>query len=225
MRPLILPARGVAANLALGSAGIQIVSARRAASLPTFVDYTDANGTGGSAYALNVPAGVQDNDHLIIIQSSNNSTADLTVSGWTSQLQFRLTNPTISILTRVASSEPASYTLTGAGGRVALMLAWRGGANTVDVVGAGVNSVTNTRTASSVTTTVAAVLLGMWARDSATDTITSPPATMTQRGVTTANPNKLYAYSEVLTAAGVTGDRSATWNDSGSTSAVLMAIR
>ncbi len=80
-------------------------------------------GTGSSSsLTVNVPSGTANNDVMVAaigVQAGIGSNASITApSGWTQQGTTQQTNGVISlaVFTRVASSEPASYTWTFGGG-------------------------------------------------------------------------------------------------------------
>lgn len=98
---------------------------------------TNSNSNGGTASSLvvNVPAGVQDGDFMLAMGHKNpTSSATLNVpSGWSTFIGPTYANSGITtfIYTRVASSEPASYTWTQSGATPAAIFgvghfAWRG---------------------------------------------------------------------------------------------------
>ncbi|MCP4408275.1 MAG: hypothetical protein GY807_11045 [Gammaproteobacteria bacterium] len=111
-----------------GSGNISFVAAG------TIADATNLKGTTGQV--VSVPAGVQDDDFLIMLSHRANDSGDFnTPSGWTRHTaidgpESAGRDRTTGIFTRVASSEPANYTLThsdGGGERWAsAIVAYRG---------------------------------------------------------------------------------------------------
>jgi hypothetical protein len=101
----------------------------------SFVD-VETNSVSATSITLDVPAGVQDDDLLVIVVTHSESEDNVftTPAGWTllvDELQVGGTPPSIpgtSIYYRVASSEPANYTVTGtfSSGILGALLAYRG---------------------------------------------------------------------------------------------------
>jgi hypothetical protein len=97
-------------------------------------------GTGSAAtsLAVNVPAGVVDGDHLVLfgVTADGDDGAFNALTGWTASVTSFETGgaapspPAMTVWTRIASSEPSSYTITptaGSTGIVGMMIAFSGG--------------------------------------------------------------------------------------------------
>jgi hypothetical protein len=103
----------------------------------TFVAATEAGtGAASTTQVINVPAGVADDDFLLaLIGTADGDTGSVSLSGtWQGPLVNNLNVPTApsppgaSVYWRIASSEPASYTITDteSSGIAGQMLAFRG---------------------------------------------------------------------------------------------------
>ncbi|MCK9496169.1 MAG: hypothetical protein M0R75_11830 [Dehalococcoidia bacterium] len=200
----------------------------------TEVDTTTASGIGTSL-SINVPDGVVDSgapgtrDVLILTVRRTGSTSAIDLSGWeevgtASVSPFRLT-----VLRRVADSEPASYSLSlGANGssKHAVMTAWRGVDNSSplasDVSPSGNANNPTSHVAPEVTTTVANALLNLSIgfEDAIPGTVT-PPSGMD----TTGSVGSLRVFTETVEAAGATGSRTTTTANGVDSARVMFALR
>lgn len=194
-----------------------------------FINGTAAFAVSTTTAICNVPSGVQDNDQLLMFVVTTGGTG-ITVTlpgGWTSILNVTDgTNMRVVIASRIASSEPASYTSTlsgtasAAGGNI---VAIRG----QDLVSAVENSSSNVNTAGTTVTAlgVTAITDGDFIQFFAVGTTASPsytpPSGMTERvdssGTTLAD--------KIQAAAGGTGNQSATGSLSARTIAILVAVK
>ena len=90
---------------------------------PTFVGWAGGASPDTNTFTVDVPAGVQDGDLLVLATAHRNcDIAD--PAGWTERIGVDVSsNEWNHVFTRVASSEPASYTLDPGGGQSAAMIA------------------------------------------------------------------------------------------------------
>lgn len=109
-----------------------------------FAAYTETSNNDINVLTVNVPAGTQNGDLLVIIGFTGGTTSGspptfTTPSGWVSRVDLPLpstaTTPRMTVMTRTASSEPASYALFASetSPMVAYMLRLPGVTNSVDV--------------------------------------------------------------------------------------------
>lgn len=189
-----------------------------------FVSAAHTDSLTGTSCAVNVPAGVADNDLLICV--INGISAVPTAHGsWTTRGTGQETSTNVLCQTRLASSEPASYTWTVPSGRNGgSIFAFRGGFNTADYFDAISSVLYNTTdtTCRAASFTVAAansnlVFLGNYFKSS-TSSFTPPtnPGTFTEHADTWSNDSRFgrCAASLVWTGSGSTGDIDATLADS-----------
>lgn len=172
---------------------------------------------------VTVPAGVQDGDvldlslHIGVNQSVGAPSISSGLSGWT-LVEQRITGAhAVAVYRRVASSEPASYTVTFSYDLTcfALMIAMTGIDTTTPLDGTPTNNLSSSTTSHSATglttSKVGALLICSWSSTSHVGI--SPPAGMTSRlqGVI---PGTVFVSgltaTELLAAAGATGARVAT---------------
>lgn len=115
---------------------------------------------------IDVVPGVQDGD-LLILFAGDTGTAPSLPSGWTSRRTYSGSNYFL-VCTRVASSEPASYTV--ANSALLVMIAYRN-VSGVDVVGNfyETSAFTNQILAPAITPTMGGILLGFYAMMEALD--------------------------------------------------------
>lgn len=199
-----------------------------------YVGSTAVNANSGASLAIDVPSGVEDDDFLVLVVQMGLASSDTcnTPSGWSllTGLPLTFVGEKLYVFTRVASSEPASYTVTRTDStRVnQVMLAYRGidPTNPIDVSGttAWASSVNN-RDAPDVTTTVSnAVLLGIWATASGGGTNIVPPSSMAEHvDHPQSTSQRIAVAAEIIASAGATGVRNAT-GGSGTWCAVSIAI-
>ena len=69
--------------------------------------------TANTTFTINVPAGVQNDDLLRMVVGCANAAIPATPSGWSVWRTATTTGLSLSVFYRTASSEPASYTLSG----------------------------------------------------------------------------------------------------------------
>lgn len=143
----------------------------RASSNPTpeFIG-VETNPSSSTSMTVNVPSGVQDGDLLVYVYANRNAGETATPSGtWDSQISDTTDQPSIIVKTRIASSEPASYTITASNANYnsCAILAYRH-ADTVNTVGTlnRITTATSTATATSITPTRAGALLAIFAAKS-----------------------------------------------------------
>lgn len=184
---------------------------------------TNINGSG-SSISINVPSGVQDGDCLVLIISRDSSrTVSSGLTGWT--LQGSQTLPggasvwNTSVYTRVASSEPGSYTINWSGSCYsdASMSAYQGNDATTPIPASNsfsTNSGTGT-TATMTGTGLSAPATGCYL------VAFSAGDNSARSGVFGGMTNRVdfdgnnYVDDEALSASGTVGDRTATWPSQG----------
>ncbi|MBI2764858.1 MAG: hypothetical protein HYX53_02975 [Chloroflexi bacterium] len=174
--------------------------------------------SANTSLVVNVPAGVQNGDFLVLFVSADTDTATITLpAGWT-EIPGSPQTPAGIVTTRcayrLASSEPASYTVTFSGssaGTGAVMGAY------FDTVSLGLDSSGGNTFAASTTHTLTGIsaaitnemLVCCYANDSAT-TYTPPPG-MTERVDFQPSTSLTMMLCDVLqAAAGASGNKSAT---------------
>lgn len=190
------------------------------ASVPTFVALSVANfGTEGgpvTSGSINKPTGVADEDILIASVSASDATAVPTLlSGWTALYSNQALggNPAAeayveSVWWKLASSEPASYTINYSAGVVVTnkIFAFRGVHQTTPInASSAAVAFSDTSTGTSVITTVdecLAFFLNVAGEDVA---VTTPPAGYAALSSSGANVNFYDAYTKEIVAAGATG--------------------
>lgn len=189
--------------------------------------------TGGSS--ISVPAGTQNGDLMVMAVLGQASLSN--VSGWTLRREYTA-NPYIKVYSRVASSEPGTYS-TGysAGGLAAVMLVYRN-ATGVDTVGSllredqpGGGAGNTSIVAPSMTAAASGKLLGIFFRSGSSAGIgTSAVSSMTNR----VGASDTYTTGRVVTLrvfeaaqiVGSTGDKTAnvTASNGGVDFGMLMQI-
>ncbi len=206
------------------------VFAAAPAGPPSFINAASAVKSGGNV-TVSVPSGTLDNDVMVAIVVSAAIDLDTPPSGWTLREQQTGTQPTFAVWTRVASSEPASYTWSGANADVGAILTFRGvsTANPFDIDGAAGPTTSTAATAPSITTSNAnAMVIAMQCVNDAAAP-TTPPSGMTERVDESAGGGNNFSMSVATVlqaAAGASGAKafgaygfSATWR------AYTMALR
>ena len=178
--------------------------------------------------AISVPAGTQNGDLMVMAVLSRGSLSS--VSGWTLRREYTADPYYIKVYSRVASSEPGTYS-TGysAGGLAAVMLVYRN-ATGVDTVGSllredqpGGGAGNTSIVAPSLTAAASGKLLGIFFRSGSSAGIdTSAVSSMTNRvgashTYTTGRVVALRVF-DAAQIAGATGDKTA--NVTGSTGGV-----
>lgn len=94
----------------------------------SFVNTTTATSETTAAVVNNVPTGVQAGDLLLWRYSATNNTREAVPAGWVVELEQTTTAAVMSVWSRIATSEPASYS-TGpvtTGRHIGIMAAYRG---------------------------------------------------------------------------------------------------
>ncbi|MFJ6085159.1 hypothetical protein ACIQI8_27500 [Streptomyces sp. NPDC092369] len=187
-----------------------------------------------TSLACNVPAGTADTDVMIMLVSRASGTATVTTpSGWTVIPNFPVTNSNGTALAgfyRVASSEPASYTVAFSTGKAIIAISsYRGVDNTTPIHQSAAAADTTTRaahTSPSVTTTLANcwIVAGYVDRGSITASTWSTPSGLTSRSgslvATGTNNNSLATFD--TNSDQPTGSYSYSSTASGSTNTATM---
>lgn len=170
--------------------------------------------TAGGVVTVNVPAGVADGDLLLLYggMSSGGNFRFQLPNGWNLIPKSFLAGANdIRVWYRVASSEPASYTITGSntpvfGGMIALYSDTASGVKFSDIQNQTNASSTN-RVWPSVTFAAAGILLNFGTFSSSFGT--TPPGGSSEQWDTGTGP-RAYLMTEVISGAGATGTRTAT---------------
>lgn len=201
-----------------------------------------ATSTWVNSFSINKPAGVVDGDVMVMTAATQDSNSSIVLNppaGWT---QVRMTylgftgGQVLYTWYKVASNEPASYTLTFPSGLFKLavvgILAYSGvdTSNPIDAEGGQINLTGSTNvTAPSITTTVAnTMLVGGFALNANNPAPSyTPPGGMTER-VDLANPNvwvSLEVTDEARAVVGATGTRVAVATQSNSSIGHVLALK
>lgn len=180
--------------------------------------------SGVTSIVVNKPAGTVDGDIMVMfVQGDGNGT--LTSTGWTSRTSVGWVGGCFAILTKTASSEPASWTVTQTNsGVLNVRVVIVSGATAVDL-----NSTlptpnsANPRTIASINPASDGLLLAGFFNTDGGATVTSSPPTMDIVGARiTAGYSQVVVYSEKVPA-GATGTRVLSWSSpSGSTEAMIV---
>lgn len=182
---------------------------------------------------VNVPAGVQDGDFLVLFVVADTDTATITLpAGWTEMPgspQTRAGSLTGRCAYRIASSEPASYTVTFSGssaGTGAVMAAY------FDTVSLGLDTSSGNTFAASTTHTLTGIssaidnemLVCCFASDAGTSY--TPPSGMTERADFQPSTSLTMMLCDVAqAAAGASGNKSATAVTSDDGAGFILFIR
>lgn len=158
-----------------------------------------------------VPAGVSDGDILVmgILDDTDQGQTNLVSQGWTRQDSVSSSSSRLTVAYKIASSEPASYTITTAGGsqKSAIMLCYSKSAGTWAINESVNNSATGTSVSTSgVTFSQAGNFVVFFGNDDAVD-VSTPPSGMTATESVSGSSSRIYGYREAI---GSSGDQSAT---------------
>lgn len=184
----------------------------------------------GSSTSINLPAGVQDGDFLLLFSNETDTITFNAAAGWTSLLVQATQTSTrvMHIYWRVASSEPASYTVgwsASISGQVG-MVCCSGTATSspVDVSGSN-NNVSGTSVQANTITTVTDndLLLGVFFSVSASTW--TPPGGMNEDIDAQNSTRSFEAVDLLLGAHGATGNKTATSSVSAANAAALIAVK
>ena len=192
----------------------------------------------GTVSTLNVPAGAVVGEHLAAVVVSR-SAGTITMSSWTGGGTWtKVGQKTVGALTvafftiELTGTIPASvaFTCTASGARAALMTRLQGGlaGSLTDVLGEPSAALDSTWDAPSITTTEAALLLGVFLGGNAsTAPPINPPPGMTEVGEEKGGTST-GAWVEVAqetVAAGATGTRTATGADTSNGAGLLWSLK
>lgn len=189
------------------------------------------NHASATTLAINVPAGVVNGDELVLIALNYNLNTLTTPAGWVSRGGQALNNNHgVQIYTRVAASEPGSYTLTWSANadNAAIMLAYSNpdAVTPYDtfVVGADVTSDTSAVQAS-ITTANANEMLVLGIVYANNGTFTAPAGFNQRELVVTTSANRTYVACDSLQAvAGASGAKTATLGTAARSESVIIAL-
>lgn len=183
----------------------------------SYVGHTTTTTSAGGSSTVNLPAGIQNGDYMIVILSCGNATSVTPPAGWGS-LGALAGAWNINVYGRVASSEPASYSWTTTAAMNTVCAAWRStnGSMSLDAAGgvAGFTNVTQA-TASAITQTAASavhVFLGSYDTTNGTQNTWVPPAGYTNRldFKGTVRPD-IGVFDKMSSTTGTTGVQTASW--------------
>jgi len=202
---------------------------------PSLRAVATANDTAVTQLIISVPSGTVNGDGLILaiaVRGGSGTTVN-TPAGWTQELtQNQGTGPRLSIFRRVASSEPANYTVTWSGGSFDAaggIYAAQGSDTTtlVDASGSQGNASSASVTAPTITTTVADCLLLFFGAAQAGPTWTADGAMSERWDVQSSGGTKISSTcdDQTLGAAGATGTRTATISSGQNNIGALVALR
>ena len=177
---------------------------------PELVNTTSASQTNAAqaTITVNVPSGVANGDLLILVLNGGNSTVYTTPAGWT--LWFATTNVT-AVFYKTASSEPASYTVTGSTATTAIgfMLAYRNAA--INVMGALSATTANPIVAPAITTTATnTVVIAFIRNGGVSETFTTPSGFTNLVSESDASDPSGAIFTKTQVTAGTTGTASST---------------
>jgi hypothetical protein len=183
----------------------------------------------GTSLTINKPAGVVDNDVMLLVFYIENTTLVPSVAGtWT--LLDNIANGTnynTYVYYRRASAEPASYAITWDGtSRVvaAAIVAYSGVVTTgspVDVYSKLTNAYSPSMTANGVTPTNTDDMLVFLGTHYTSTLTATPPTGMLERN----DSNSVYAADQLLTTSAPTGDETATLSGDSISAGFLVALK
>lgn len=198
--------------------------------LPTRVGFTQTSATSSSPTVITKSnlGSLSNGDLLIFSTWTAALEVPTTPSGLNVELPDTAGNTGFSLYTRIINgSEPSSWTFNYStpGSKNAVCVAYRG-ATGIDIIGTMVdqnNGVSNTITASSITTTQPGILMFASAVESNTS-ITTPPSGMTEIDEIDAPGLNSVIYEQDNPTIGSTGTKSMTWGINSPKSAILFQI-
>lgn len=171
------------------------------------------------------PAGTVVGDLLLAAITGSTARTFTPPSGWT-RLTSGDTDRTAFFWRRAGASEPSSYTFSGgvgSGSNHGIIACLVEAADPADAVSfERTSTVVASQTVTGVTAAAVGLLVSFWVNTAAGRTVSTPPAGMTQRHFDNVDGTRAF-YDESI-AAGATGSRSITWNNSGILSGALLAI-
>lgn len=184
--------------------------------IPEFVSASSARGAG--SFNITAPANIQNGDMLVALVMNNTRQAASSVpTGWNLIASRASAGP--QIFTKIASSEPATYTFSfPAGNAAGIVLAYRG-VDTVDAVGV----FSDTNSADSITATKAGVLLAHFTVLNAAAQPAAPSG-MTFREFSGGLNPSLAVFDLIPSGTGVSGAKNVTWSIGGSQNSVLVQV-
>lgn len=195
---------------------------------------TLAENANGTALTISVPSATANGDVLVLsLASGTNSGFPATITGWTTvKTDTAVASAAIGMYYRVASSEPASYTVTvnNAADRITAEMVRLTGVDTttpLDVAAASTSSsstTTSMATPTLTTVTAGAVLLYAVELNNATATITVPSGvTLTKTSAGTGQRSTL--GSELRSTTGASTSRTWTFSTGAEHSGITAAFR
>lgn len=199
-----------------------------AVAFRSFATGTKTGGTGLNL-TINVPAGTTDGDCMLAFVLTGTATTAATQASWTT-LDSQTGGPTVKSFSRIASSEPASYTFTVVDAQASIggIVTYSGSHATTPVnQHAAFNRLTSTTnvSATTVTPSVDACMIVFIGGSGAGASMT-PPSGYTERvDVDNGGGGLNIEFAELLqTTATATGTVTATNNASANTQATVVAI-
>ncbi len=191
---------------------------------PTFVS-SSINRATVAANTVTASSGIQNGDLLVAVgfHLTNGVTVTPPTNFNVSYLEGTSTN-TMFIATKVASSEIGNYTWTwsAAADNSIAILVYRN-ATAVNTVGTIARATSATGTAASITPTYVGTLCAAFANETSA-TVTTPPASFTQRALQSGTTAALGVYDLANQAASATSAASLVWNASGSVASIQFQV-
>lgn len=194
-------------------------------SRPEFISASQAVDPDANV-VVNRPAGIVAGDFLVAFFHVQTSTDSPSLpSGWTPVFTDFTANPRLLVCTKIAATEPGTYTFALASGtsyKNVSILAYRGAAS-ISVGAIARASAVATVDAPSITGTGGTLILASFAQ-TPTLAITSFPAGMTNRVPATSAMPRVGVY-DGPSPSGSTGIKTVTWAGSATLSAILAEVR
>lgn len=189
-----------------------------------FVSSASASVFSGTL-TVDKPAGVLGGDHMIAMVWAGSSMTSLSLTGWSSVGSLFTGNARYAIFRRIADgSEGSSFSFTGTTGvRNGIIVAYRGGAGLVDVLGAATIASGDTSTAASLTAAQKGILVSSFALISSGFSVTTPPSGMVQRGFENSFQSAAI-YELAPSPAGATGAKTLVWPGASNNGGIQLQI-
>lgn len=207
-----------------------IRSALRSTAVPiAFLAAASDTANATTSITVTKPTGTADADHMVgIAWSRNAASLSSGFSGWTQRILDTATAGVFALYTKIAASEGADYTITfdASGDIQAAILAYRGGAGAVDVVGTPGGSASNVNpiTAPGLTATRSGILIAAFPYLNGSRVISVAASGMTERVNNRVSSEGCALVYDQIIAAGATGDKSVTLNGTTQYMAAQIAI-
>lgn len=196
-----------------------------AGTFPVLVGSSQAApGAGGTTVTITKPSGVAAGDLMIAILAHRDAQLWTPESGWT-EVGDSIVSPGVEVAWKIATgAEAADYTFTatGVGNKVGVLLAYRGAA--YDAIGAFVAANAGSDVvAPSVTLSRDGLALAFFADEFGSRTFTTPSGMLALLSQSASAPS--YAIFSQQLGPGATGTRTSTPSGGGNTAGVLIGIK